>query len=418
MRCVDRSLLGALSGLRAKLLYALYPADGNFFSTVNGDPLCLFLYALRLVPLYGISILVFLLTFFLIDRTDEFQLVNYILKFKAFQFITYGLCAGIALGLAAAQCVLGEYGGAASLCFTDALPGQSFAYHLTIALEPLRIALVYAAFLLLYLGQAYGGRPEILALEDRRLDAADNTIDGKVDRDILRRARSFNAQRCPSQRADLDEQLTKHREQHNVQTQHGHLLCYAMLYDLLVLVLVLNGITLYIPWKHGYLLDGESEMWWATLYFAECVYALAAFPFFLFSFPIVGPLLHGAQRTAYDQSGMLCPALSSSLIKAKIKAQAEDPTEAKLIGRLGGYVQVYGNMAASIIQQRSRERAQKAKEEEAETERDLREMLVGLDPTVEGEDGTKASAPAAAALPAKPSTRADKDLEAGGGLSA
>ena len=104
--------------------------------------------------------------------------------------------------------------------------------------------------------------------------------------------------------------------------------------------------------------------------------------------------------------------------QAKIKAQAEDPTEAKLIGRLGGYVQVYGNMAASIIQQRSRERAQKAKEEEAETERDLREMLVGLDPTVEGEDGTKASAPAAAALPAKPSTRADKDLEAGGGLSA
>ena len=67
-------LSSRVSGLRAKLLYALYPADGNFFKTIDGDPICLFLYFLRLVPFYGISILVFLLTFFLIDKSDEFQL--------------------------------------------------------------------------------------------------------------------------------------------------------------------------------------------------------------------------------------------------------------------------------------------------------------------------------------------------------
>ena len=338
--------------------------------------------------------------------------VNYVLKFKAFQFITYGLCAGVTLGLAAAQCVLGEYSGAASMCFTDALPGQSFAYHVTIALEPIRITLVYAAFLLLYLGKAYGGRPEILALEDRRLDAADDSIDGEVDRDFLRRVRSFNVQRRPSDRADLDVQLAKHREQHHVQKRHGHLLCYMMLYDLVVLVLVLGGITIYIPWRHGYFLDASSEMWWATLYFAEFVYALAAFPFFLFSFPVIGPLLHGAQRTAYDQSGMLCPALSSSLIKAKIKAESEDPTEAMLVGKLSGIVEQSRRMAAALIQQRTRERLRENKEREEQTDTDIREFVAAVrsEPTLQ--DGEKAKAPADAPPPAKPKAAAAEGLSA------
>ena len=56
---------------------------------------------------------------------------------------------------------------------------------------------------------------------------------------------------------------------HNVQKKHGHLLRYAMLYDVAALTLVLCVITLYIPRRHGYLLDSDSGIWWATLYFAE-----------------------------------------------------------------------------------------------------------------------------------------------------
>ena len=57
-----------LSFLRAKVLYALHPADATKFRHLR-DPLALLFIALKMCPYYGINVLVFCLLFLLIDRT-------------------------------------------------------------------------------------------------------------------------------------------------------------------------------------------------------------------------------------------------------------------------------------------------------------------------------------------------------------
>lgn len=211
---------------------------------------------------------------------------------------------------------------------------------------------------------ADGGRRELYALEDRRLDAADQSLDGGVDRDWLRLARnkSLDHERV-STLADLDAQLTKHRQHYQVKTHDGKLLRFVMYYDAVVLVLILAIGVIYLPWTNGYFLASDDAIWWATLYFFRFLYALLAFPFLMFILPVVGEKLHGAHRTAYDvwgagsnltgrhtrthtytctdsrrpmlacgpraaqMSGMLCPAMSSALLRAKMKAETDDPSE-------------------------------------------------------------------------------------------
>ena len=38
----------------------------------------------------------------------------------------------------------------------------------------------------------------------------------------------------------------------------------------------------YLPLRHGYFLDADSDLWWATLYFCQFAYALASFPYLAF----------------------------------------------------------------------------------------------------------------------------------------
>lgn len=70
-----------LCWLRAKILYSEMPADGNFFRNLT-NPFALVLLLLKLHPHYGSNVLVFMLLFYLADKTDEYQLVEFIIKFK------------------------------------------------------------------------------------------------------------------------------------------------------------------------------------------------------------------------------------------------------------------------------------------------------------------------------------------------
>lgn len=46
-------------------------------------------------------------------------------------------------------------------------------------------------------------------------------------------------------------------------------------------------------------------MFWTTLFYMKMAYGLAAFPFLIFSMPLLGKGMHKASATAYDQSGTL-----------------------------------------------------------------------------------------------------------------
>ena len=97
-----------LEWTRAKFLYALDPADGNVWRTLQ-EPLSALIYVLKIWPVTSVPM--FLIYFALIDRTDEYQLCNFILRFKCFQFVTAGL--GIAVVIAASEymCLVHEMQG-------------------------------------------------------------------------------------------------------------------------------------------------------------------------------------------------------------------------------------------------------------------------------------------------------------------
>ena len=50
-------------------------------------------------------------------------------------------------------------------------------------------------------------------------------------------------------------------------------------------------------------LSPDHFMFWTTLFYMKMLYGLLAFPFLIFSVPLLGRGMHGAITTAYDQSG-------------------------------------------------------------------------------------------------------------------
>lgn len=73
--------------LRAKLLYAIKPADANKFKHL-GDPAALFLVLMKLNTYMGINVIFFVVLFLLMDRDDEGQIVDFVLSFKSYQFLS------------------------------------------------------------------------------------------------------------------------------------------------------------------------------------------------------------------------------------------------------------------------------------------------------------------------------------------
>ena len=88
--------------LRAGILYADQPADGSTWSVLS-DPLGLLIFLLKLHV--ATSVATFAMVFVLMDRRDEAQLVQFILKFKSVMFITAGLYPAAALGFSMHACL-------------------------------------------------------------------------------------------------------------------------------------------------------------------------------------------------------------------------------------------------------------------------------------------------------------------------
>ena len=78
-----------LDALRARYLYALLPADKSIWWQVR-RPLPVALLVSLVAP-FGISTAAWFVFFLAIDRTDEYQLINWAILFKSVSFIKWGL---------------------------------------------------------------------------------------------------------------------------------------------------------------------------------------------------------------------------------------------------------------------------------------------------------------------------------------
>jgi len=74
---------------RNEVLYALYPYDRTVWAAMR-RPLWWVVLVLRGCPLFGIGSLSFACLLCIIDRTDHYQLIQFILAFKKFQFLISG----------------------------------------------------------------------------------------------------------------------------------------------------------------------------------------------------------------------------------------------------------------------------------------------------------------------------------------
>lgn len=148
-----RLQFGAWNCVRARVLHSLKPADGNKLRSVaERDGVALGVILLKMSPAFGTNVLVFILLFVLIDKSDESQLVGYILSFKSFQFIS-GVFSASSIAYAFLSCLQRAADGDPASCaaMAPALP-------LSIALlEVARVPLLAMSGLLLVGGRAFGG---------------------------------------------------------------------------------------------------------------------------------------------------------------------------------------------------------------------------------------------------------------------
>jgi len=302
--------------LRAKFLYSTMPADGSIWKILRPSrPIGMCVYLAKLHSLTSVT--AFGLTFLLMDRSDEYQLVAFILKFKAFQFLSFGLYPALVLGMGVMPCLMAldegdsssDVASAADYCLETAR-GTSLLAMIT---ELVRIALIWSAAHRLNKG-AYGGLAELRALEYVRLDAYDGDLDGvKTSREGDWTSRHISTQ-------EYDEHVSMQRDAHGAERQSGGLLPTFLMVDACILVsivlfysgmIVTNGIS------------PEQEVFWVILANAKMAWALASLPFFVFSIPILGAALTGARPTGYNERGRLVSMLSRGQKRAKYKREIE-----------------------------------------------------------------------------------------------
>lgn len=205
-----------------------------------------------LLPVYGVSPCVFLIIFLLIDKTDEFQLVSFILQFKGFQFLTQGVLRSLVGFFTYLNCVT-AVAEAEHKCANSG-PGSSAPMAIALVGYVLQIALVWIAFLLLPCSSRRRG-----------------TLQGHLD----------------------------HIETGSSRSRGGYIL-RLLWYDLFSFA-VCAGTFVYVL----YLRNWQLQDWPTKHAFfpVQLVNGILSFPFFFFMVPVLRSILLHSVPTAYDRSG-------------------------------------------------------------------------------------------------------------------
>jgi len=242
----------ALASARAWVLYTLYPHDQTIWRQLRWPSF----WALKLVsvfPLYGVQPAFFIAEFLLLDRSDEYQLVRYILLFKGAQFFTLGVL-GTVLG-----------GGWYFFLGCDVeMPISLYGAILFCA----QIGVVWLAFVLLPYSEEKG-RPAYRTLPGDAPEVPAGVSCGKP--------------------------YYKGR---------GGRLRTLLIYDTIVFAGVLGCALAALA-----IVNTRTRLI-ETVYWARTLYGLCSLPFLLFSLPVVGAGLSHSIPTGYDRRGTCVRVLS------------------------------------------------------------------------------------------------------------
>eukprot|EP01016_Furgasonia_blochmanni_P040021 TRINITY_DN5058_c0_g1_i2.p1 TRINITY_DN5058_c0_g1~~TRINITY_DN5058_c0_g1_i2.p1 ORF type:complete len:369 (+),score=43.53 TRINITY_DN5058_c0_g1_i2:346-1452(+) len=271
-------------------LYTTDPYDHTIWRQMKWFSWWLLL-IVSLVPVYGVQQITFLLYFLMIDKRDEYQLVNFILSFKKLQFITFGCINGITGYVGYFLCSVRNE--ADPKKYADCIlegPGSSINYFLDLGGFFLQVALIWIAFLLLPCS------------EDKGL---------------------------PKFRYVLKDEYTEHQIDEvrccccMLSMENGGRLKGFMIYDIIT---ALGVVAAFFIIYMGLGVNKEFQIK-GTLYFLQICYGFLSFPFLIFLVPFLNIVLTRSRPTAYDPNGNCVPAMK----KMHFKPQVQDEETANLI---------------------------------------------------------------------------------------
>lgn len=262
--------------LLAFLRYHLLPYDKGFWGKLR-DPWWLLLIAISLVPVSGVSPMFYFFVFLIIDKRDEFQIVQFILAFKGTQFLSTGIIRGI-VGLSLfVACVTAEAHDDDHSCETKG-PGNASGFWATMAGFVIQVLLCWLAFFWLNCAQGKGR----------------SRLKGDLE---------------PSRKLTY--------------TRPGGYIRYLLIYDLLA-ALPCIGVWLWAAsTRPGFKLDD----WVAgnVVVASQIVYGLVSFPFFFFTLPGLQKVLTHAAPTGYDRRGVCRPPQRRAKDDKKEEPKAKEP---------------------------------------------------------------------------------------------
>lgn len=256
--------------IRAFFRYHIFPYDRTIWGKLR-DPVWLMFTLLSLVPVAGVSPLIFLFIFVILDKTDEFQLIFFILSFKGTQFISHGIVRTLLGFFTFVNCVVADADETHTCQETG--PGILGNFYVVLAGYLGQVCLVWIAFMLLPFSKEKGRTTlKIIEAED-------------VDRPVN-------------------------------QMQGGYLKWF-LLYDLFWFFLCTAAVV-YVATQNG---ENALEHWTVkiTLFSAQVMYGYLSMPFFLFTLPFFQNVLTHAVPTAYDDQGRC-----KKLRKPKSRKQKRD----------------------------------------------------------------------------------------------
>jgi hypothetical protein len=253
--------------IRAWVLYTLYPNDRTIWQKLR-NPFWYLLLIIMAFPRWGVHQAAFLLLLIFRDKSDEFQLVDYIVGFKGVQFVAIGVIPSIVGAYQLYFCTTSTDDEA---CESDA-PQLAFW---ELAFFVSQILLMWGAFALLPYAEKRGG----------------------VRFKHHRRSQLFDP---PSQPGCCGKPKYKGR---------GGRIAAWIWYDTAMFV-VCVGLIVGAILSDRVVFDEHDELYWksrAAFYWTRVLYGLLSFPWILFKMPFIFTLFTHARPTAYNRNGKTMP---------------------------------------------------------------------------------------------------------------
>eukprot|EP00928_Gymnodinium_smaydae_P026047 TRINITY_DN20558_c0_g3_i1.p1 TRINITY_DN20558_c0_g3~~TRINITY_DN20558_c0_g3_i1.p1 ORF type:complete len:1320 (-),score=271.03 TRINITY_DN20558_c0_g3_i1:245-4204(-) len=248
--------------VRAYWRYRLFPNDKTFWQCAR-DPFYVTFMLVSLCP--GLTYLSFLILFFVVDKTDEYQLIAFMMQFKGTQFISQGLIAMLLGYFTYFSCLTVEllkdaqWDGTTYHACEVSGPGMNATFWVNIGGMLLQIVLVWVSFLALPFAEEKA-RPELGGIISMARVEGGNMKSGGYIR-------------------------------------------YLVYWDGIVFLACAVGMVLRMSTREWQLNDWISRQ---TAFTCQFVYAICALPFFIFSLPGLSNILTHVVPSAYDKDGRCC----------------------------------------------------------------------------------------------------------------